>query len=183
MFWQWIFSKDQNLSLVTCICLMSCLEVEYKIKNIITSSVCVIYVWKWQGVAVHLIQKKSYLVERSKVEGIAGAYNHSWMFQYMFYHSFVPYHTGLGKRCFQQWDDCWSECVCAEEWYFKGDWLTGLGCVHIVLLQIMAQFWKLFETSMYIDVLVQNWKIDVKPAIQTGRTVTVNATLLLVTKQ
>jgi hypothetical protein len=47
----------------------------------------------------------------------------------------------------------------------------------------MAQFWKLFETSMYIDVLVQNWKIDVKPAIQTGRTVTVNATLLLVTKQ
>jgi len=35
---------------------------------------------------------------------------------------------------------------------------------------------------MYIDVLVQNWKINVKPGIQIGRTVTVNATFLSVTK-
>jgi len=60
--------------------------------------------------------------------------------------------------------------------------VTRLGCLHIVLLQIVAQFWKLFESSMYIDVLVQNWKIDVKPGIQTGRTVTLNATFLSVTK-
>ena len=57
-----------------------------------------------------------------------------------------------------------------------------MGCIHIVLLQIMAQFWKRFESSMYIDVLVQNWKIDVKPGIRIGRTVTVNGTFLSVTQ-
>jgi len=46
----------------------------------------------------------------------------------------------------------------------------------------MAQFWKRFESSMYIDVLVQNWKIDVKPGIRIGRTVTVNGTFLSVTQ-
>jgi hypothetical protein len=60
--------------------------------------------------------------------------------------------------------------------------VTRLGCLHIVLLQIVAQFWKRFESSMYIDVLVQNWKIDVNPGIQIGRTVTLNATFLSVTK-
>jgi putative aminopeptidase FrvX len=60
--------------------------------------------------------------------------------------------------------------------------VTRLGCIHIVVLQIMAQFWKPFESSMYIDVLVQNWEVNVEPGIQIGRTVTVNATFLSVTK-
>lgn len=33
MFWQWIFPQDWNLGLVTCVCLMSCLKVTYKIKH------------------------------------------------------------------------------------------------------------------------------------------------------
>jgi hypothetical protein len=60
--------------------------------------------------------------------------------------------------------------------------VARLGCMHIVLLQIMAQFWKPFEISVFIDVLVQNWKINVEPRIQIGGTVTVNATFLSVTK-
>jgi putative aminopeptidase FrvX len=60
--------------------------------------------------------------------------------------------------------------------------VTRLGCMHIILLQITAQFWKLFESSMCIDVLVQNWKTDVKLGIKIGRTVTVNVTFMSLTK-
>jgi hypothetical protein len=25
------------------------------------------------------------------------------------------------RRCFQQWQDRWSKCMCAQEFYFEGD--------------------------------------------------------------
>jgi hypothetical protein len=33
--------------------------------------------------------------------------------------TFIPKYNFQG--CFQQWQDCWSKCVCAERQYFKGD--------------------------------------------------------------
>jgi hypothetical protein len=88
---------------------------------------------------VHLIQKKSYLVEQSKIEDIAEAYNIQIL--KCFSMSFV---TILSHTVQDLAKDASSSGLTAGVSVFvqKSGTLrvTRLGYIHIVLLQIMAQF-------------------------------------------
>jgi hypothetical protein len=43
---------------------------------------------------------------------------------------FTAIQEGDFKMCFQQWQDSWSKCVCAQEQWFKGDWFMSFIHTH-----------------------------------------------------
>jgi hypothetical protein len=73
-------------------------------------------------------------------------------------------------------------CVCLCRRVVLWGWLTRFSVIHILFTTnygwVLETFWPF---HVYWP-LVQNWKLGVKPGIQIGRTVTVNARFLSVTK-